>query len=67
MQMVKMQALTQEYRKKISELQIQISHLISSTRTYLYMQNSAAPHKQKTVPTSSEVNEQREAALNANR
>ena len=76
MQMV--QALTQEYRKEISELQIQMSHLISSTRTHLNMQNSAAPHKQKTVnfrdtfsmqyppETSSEVNEQ-SAALNANR
>ena len=49
MQMVQMQALTQGYRKEISELQIQMSQLISSTRTHLNMQNSAAPHKQKTV------------------
>ena len=78
MQMVQMQAWTQEYRKEISELQIQMSHLISSTWTHLNMQNSTAPHKQKTVnfrdtfsmqyppETSSEVNEQ-SAALNANR
>ena len=77
MQMVQIQALTHEYRKEISELQIQMSHLISSTRTHLNMQNSAAPHKQKTVnfrdtfslqyppETSSEVNEQN-AARNAN-
>ena len=49
MQMVQMQALTEEYRKEISELQIQMSQLISSTRTHLNMQNSAAPHKHKTV------------------
>ena len=49
MQMVQMQVLTQEYCKEISELQIQMSQLISSTRTHLNMQNSAAPHKQKTV------------------
>ena len=78
MQMVQMQALTQEYCKEISELQIQMSHLISSTRTHLNLQNGAAPHKQKTVnfgdtfsmqyspETSSEVNEQ-SAALNTNR
>ena len=78
MQMVQMQALTQEYRKEISELQIQMIHLISSTGTHLNMQNSAAPHKQKTVnfrdtfsiqyppETSSEVKEQ-SVALNANR
>ena len=35
MQMVQMQALTQEYRKEIFELQIQMSHLISSTRRNL--------------------------------
>ena len=78
MQMVQMQALTQEYRKEIPELQSQMSHLISSTRTHLNMQNSAAPHKQKTVnfrdtfsmqyppETSSEVNKQ-SAVLNVNR
>ena len=48
-QMVQMQVLTQEYCKEISELQIQMSHLISSTRTHLNMQNSAAPHKRKSV------------------
>ena len=78
MQMVQMQALTEEYRKEISELQIQMSHLISSTQTHLNMQHSAAAHKQKTVnfrdtfsmqyppKTRSEVNKQ-SAALNANR
>ena len=77
MQMVQMQALTQEYRKEISELQIQMSQLISSTRTHLNMQNSTAPHKHKTVnfrdtfsiqylsKTNSGVHEQ-SAALNAN-
>ena len=55
-----------------------MSHLISSTRKHLNMQNIAASHKQKTVnfrdtfsmqyppETSSEVNEH-SAALNANR
>ena len=77
MQMVQIQALTQEYRKEIYELQIQMSQLISSTRTHLNMQNSAAPHKQKTAnfrdtfsmqylpETNSGVHEQ-SAALNAN-
>ena len=76
MQMVQMQALTEEYRKEISELQIQMSQLISSTRTHLNMQNSAALHKQKAVnfrntfsmqylpETNSTVHEQ-SAALNA--
>ena len=78
MQMVQMQALTQEYHKEISELQIQMSQLISSTRTHLNMKNSAAPHKQKTVnfrdtfsiqylsETNLGVHEQ-SAALNANK
>ena len=78
MQMVQMQALTEEYRKEISELQIQMSQLISSTRTHLNMENSAAPHKQKTVnfrdtfsmqylpETNLTVHEQ-SAALNANK
>ena len=76
MKMVK-QALTQEYRKEISELQIQMSQLISSTRTHLNLQNSAAPNKQKMVnfrdmfsmqylsETNTGVHEQ-SAALNAN-
>ena len=78
MQMVQMQALTEEYRKEISELQIQMSQLISSTRTHLNMQNSTAPHKQKTanfrdtfsmqylLETNSTVHEQ-SAALNTNK
>ena len=62
MQMVQMQASTKEYRKEIFELQIQLSHLGSSTRTHLNMQNSTAPHKQKTSGTRFQCNIRRRQA-----
>ena len=62
MQMVQMQALTQEYRKEISELQVQMSHLTSSMRTHLNLQNSAAYHKQKTSGTRFQCNIRRRQA-----